>query len=56
MGGTALLTAAQNRHYKLAAFLLDHGADPNIANNGGWTPLYIAVDNRNIEGGDYPGA
>ena len=30
------------------------GADVNIANNGGWTPLYLAVDNRNIEGGDYP--
>jgi ankyrin repeat protein len=48
------LTAVQNRHYRLAAWLLDQGADPNIANNGGWTPLYIAIDNRNIEGGDYP--
>ncbi len=28
--------------------------NPNIANNGGWTPLYLATDNRNIEGGDYP--
>ena len=26
----------------------------NLANKGGWTPLYLAVDNRNIEGGDYP--
>jgi ankyrin repeat protein len=34
--------------------LLDHGANPNLANNGGWNPLYLAVDNRNIEGGDYP--
>jgi ankyrin repeat protein len=33
---------------------LDRGADPNIANKGGWTPLYLATDNRNIEGGDYP--
>src|SRR5207247_9054541 len=24
------------------------------ANKGGWTPLYLATDNRNIEGGDYP--
>src|SRR5262249_44898912 len=23
-------------------------------NKGGWTPLYLATDNRNIEGGDYP--
>jgi ankyrin repeat protein len=35
-------------------YLLDHGANPNIANNGGWTPLYLATDNRNIEAGDYP--
>ena len=26
----------------------------NLANKGGWTPLYLATDNRNIEGGDYP--
>jgi ankyrin repeat protein len=53
-GWTPLLTATQNKHYKLAAYLLEKGADPNIANNGGWFPLYLAVDNRNIEGGDYP--
>jgi len=53
-GWTALLTAIQNRHYVLAAYLMDHGADSTIANHGGWTPLYIAIDNRNIEGGDYP--
>ncbi len=33
---------------------LPSGADPNLANNGGWTPLYLATDNRNIESGDYP--
>jgi len=53
-GWTALLTAVQNRHYVLASYLLNHGANPNIANDGGWRPLYIATDNRNIEGGDYP--
>jgi ankyrin repeat protein len=26
----------------------------NLQNKGGWTPLYLATDNRNIEGGDYP--
>jgi ankyrin repeat protein len=51
---TPLLTAINNRNYRLAAMLLDRGADPNIANKGLWTPLYIATDNRNIEGGDYP--
>jgi ankyrin repeat protein len=53
-GWSPLLTATQNRHYKLAAWLLDHGADPNLANKGGWNPLYLATDNRNIESGDYP--
>jgi ankyrin repeat protein len=53
-GWTPLLTAVNNRNYKLAVFLLERGADPNAANKGGWTPLYIATDNRNIEGGDYP--
>ena len=46
--------ATQNRYYKLGAFLLEHGADVNLANKGGWTPLYLATDNRNIESGDYP--
>src|SRR6185295_3376696 len=31
-GWTPLLTATNNRHYKLGTFLLEHGADPNIAN------------------------
>ena len=53
-GWTALLTATQNRHYKLAAYLLEKGANPNLPNKGGWTPLYLATDNRNIESGDYP--
>jgi ankyrin repeat protein len=26
----------------------------NLPNEGGWTPLYLATDNRNIENGDYP--
>ena len=53
-GWSPLLTATNNRHYKLGAFLIDHGADVNLANKGAWTPLYLAADNRNIEGGDYP--
>jgi len=53
-GWTPLLTATNNRHYKLATNLILRGADVNIANKGGWTPLYLATDNRNIEGGDYP--
>jgi ankyrin repeat protein len=53
-GWTPLLTATNNRHYKLASYLLDRGANTNLANSKGWTPLYLATDNRNIEGGDYP--
>lgn len=53
-GWTPLLTATQNRYYKLASYLIEQGANTNIANDGGWNPLYIATDNRNIEGGDYP--
>src|SRR5207237_2955459 len=38
----------------LGKYLIEHGADVNLPNKGGWTPLYLATDNRNIEGGDYP--
>src|SRR5262249_47541385 len=48
------LTATNNRHYRLGTYLVEHGANVNLANKGGWTPLYLATDNRNIEGGDYP--
>jgi ankyrin repeat protein len=49
-----LLTATNNRQYKLAELLIERGADVNLANKGNWTPLYLATDNRNIEGGDFP--
>jgi len=53
-GWSPLLTATNNRHYKLGQFLIERGADINLANKGNWTPLYLAADNRNIEGGDFP--
>ena len=53
-GWTPLLTATNNRHYRLAESLIEHGADLNRTNKGLWTPLYLATDNRNIEGGDFP--
>jgi ankyrin repeat protein len=49
-----LLTATNNRHYKLGQYFIERGADINLANKGNWTPLYLATDNRNIEGGDFP--
>jgi ankyrin repeat protein len=48
-GSTPLLVAVQNGFYDIAAFLIDHGANPNLANSKGWTPLYLAVKIRNQE-------
>jgi uncharacterized protein len=39
-----VLMATINGHYDFAAFLLDQGADPNIADETGRTPLFAAVD------------
>ena len=36
---TPLLTAVNNRNYALASMLIERGADVNLANKGGWTPL-----------------
>ena len=41
-GSSALVVAIDNRHYELAAWLLDRGADPN-ADGVGWTALHTAV-------------
>jgi ankyrin repeat protein len=41
---TALNLAIINAHYDAAAVLLDLGADPNIGDITGMTPLYAAVD------------
>jgi ankyrin repeat protein len=41
---TALNIAVINAHYDVAALLLEKGADPNIADAAGMTPLYAAVD------------
>lgn len=53
-GSTAMLVAIQNGHYDVATYLLNHGADPNLANLKGWNPLYLAVKHRNIETGTIP--
>ncbi|MEJ1962331.1 MAG: ankyrin repeat domain-containing protein [Gammaproteobacteria bacterium] len=53
-GWTALLVATHNRFYRLGSYLLEHGADPNLANEGRLDSAVHRDDNRNIEGGDYP--
>ena len=41
---TALMVAIINAHYDPAAVLLDKGADPNVGDVTGMTPLYAAID------------
>src|SRR4029077_19415666 len=44
-GESALVVAAANAHWQVADFLLDHGADPNLA-GAGWNALHQAVRER----------
>jgi ankyrin repeat protein len=37
-----LLAATLNGHFDLAKYLLDHGANPNLAEDNGATPLYAS--------------
>jgi ankyrin repeat protein len=41
---TPMLIATINGHFDLAKYLLDQGADPNIAAHNGVTPLYAALN------------
>jgi len=44
---TALVVSIMNKQYTFAKFLLDRGADVNIAGSYGRTPLYAIIDMRN---------
>ena len=44
-GQSALVVAAANAHWELAVYLLDRGADPNLA-GAGWNALHQAVRTR----------
>ncbi len=43
-GVTPLLIATINGQFDIAKHLLEHGANPNAANNAGVTPLYAALN------------
>ena len=44
-GVTALRFTAQYGHKELTDFLLENGADPNVQDKDGASPLHLAVDN-----------
>ena len=44
-GQSALHVAAQGNKFKIGKVLLDHGADPNLGNYNGHTPLHNAASN-----------
>ena len=46
---TALHAAAAGRAAGAGKLLIDHGADVNAAQHGGWTPLHAAAQNGDIE-------
>src|SRR5204862_3269513 len=53
-GESALVVATANAHWELASFLLDRGADPNLA-GAGWNALHQTVHSRRPNLGYTPG-
>jgi ankyrin repeat protein len=48
-GNTALILACDMKHEEMAALLLKHGADPDMSNSEGDSPLIIATKNKSPE-------
>jgi ankyrin repeat protein len=53
-GVGALLYATFNGHYDTAAYLLEQGANPNVADHYGRALLYAAIDMNRLEGEPRP--
>jgi ankyrin repeat protein len=51
-GITPLLNALDNKHFDVAMFLLDEGANPHVWDMNGRTPIYIAIDMHSFRGND----
>jgi ankyrin repeat protein len=49
LGAAPLQSAAAGGHRKIVKMLLDHHADPNIRERGGFTPLHAAAQNGDEE-------
>jgi ankyrin len=45
-GSTPMVIAIANGHYTVAKYLLDTGADPNLANIDGLAPVYATINMR----------
>ena len=52
----AITTAIINGHFDIGKFLLDNGADPNLANTGDLTALFATIDQGWVARTWYPGA
>ncbi len=51
---TAIIVATVNGNFDVAKYLLDHGADPNLTQDNGVTPLYAAVNCQWADKALYP--
>ena len=48
MTGTAMHSAVSRKHAEVVRLLLDAGANPNVRQSAGWTPLHAAAMNGDL--------